>query len=57
MMKMTWREILFWLGIYELQATEEEVISEFKSEGKNLPSSEIIRQLVDERIKERREKI
>lgn len=61
MMKMEWEEILFWYDIYELQATEEEVVSEKlyddKGNKKILPSPVRIRELVNEKIKKRREKL
>ncbi len=57
---MTWKEVLFWYDIYELQVTEEEVISEWgadsKGNKKTLPPYETIRKEVEKRIKERREK-
>ena len=57
---MTWKEVLFWYDIYELQVTEEEVISEWgtdeKGNKKILPPYEIIREEVNKRIQERREK-
>ena len=58
MMKMKWNEILFWYGIYELQVTEEEVIQELKydknGKEKKLPPANTIRELVNERIEERK---
>ncbi len=57
---MTWKEVLFWYDIYELQVTEEEIISEWgvdeKGNKKNLPRYEIIREEINKRIQERREK-
>lgn len=58
MMKMTWRELLFWYDNYELQVTEEEVKNELeydsKGNKKKLPSYETIRGIVNERIRERK---
>lgn len=58
--KMFWHEILKWHDIYVLQSTEDEVINELKYDknGKvrSLPSPETIRELVDERIEERKQK-
>ena len=59
MMKMTWKEILFWYDIYELQVTEEEVIQELSydektGKKKKLPSVNEIRNIVNKRIAERR---
>ena len=57
---MTWKEVLFWYDIYELQVTEEEIISEWgvdeKGNKKTLPPYEIIREEINRRIQERREK-
>jgi hypothetical protein len=62
MMKMKWKEILFWYDIYELQITEEEVVYKYQkeiSEGKRqrMPKHEVIRKKVDEKIAERRKNI
>ncbi len=58
---MDWFEVLKWDYICELQATEEEVVSELsyddKGNKKKLPSSETIREIVNERIEKRKEKI
>lgn len=60
MMKMTFKDVFFWYENYELQVTEEEVVSELsyddKGNKRTLPSPSVIREIVDERIKERREK-
>lgn len=62
MLKMQFRrDILFWYDIYELQATEEEVISErrYDKKGKEikLPSPSVIREIVNEKIQERRNRL
>ncbi len=61
MLKMKWKDILFWHDIYELQSTEEDVVEElsYDSKGKKqkLPSYETIREIVNERIENRKEKI
>lgn len=57
MMKMNWREVLFWYNIYELQVTEEEIISELKIKGKSIPDYETLREMVQEKIQERRDKL
>jgi hypothetical protein len=61
MMKMTWKEIKFWYDIYELQATEEEVIQELsydsKGNKKTLPPPNVIRKKTLERIEQRRNKV
>jgi len=58
---MKWKEILFWYDIYEIQATEEEVVHDlgFDKNGKKkkLPSYKRIREVVEEKIKERRENL
>ena len=58
MMKMTWKEVLFWYDIYELQTTEEEVVGELsyddKGKKRSLPSPETIREIVNEKIKRRK---
>jgi hypothetical protein len=61
MLTMTWPEIVTWFDIYELQSTEEEVISDLsydKKTGKKktLPHPKRIREIVLEKIKERKEK-
>ena len=56
-MKLTRSQLFFWYKIYEIQATEEEIGHEYLSKPKGkLPSPEIMRKLVDDRIKERKEK-
>ena len=61
MLKMKWKDILFWYDIYELQATEEEVVQDLscdsKGNKKTLPSSETIREIVNEKIENRRDKL
>lgn len=62
MWKLTWSEIMWYYDNYELQATEEEVISELsydKKTGKkkDLPKPEKIRKIVDEKIAQRRKGI
>lgn len=58
--KMSWDEILKWYEVYELQKTEEEVVEERRYDNKGrtrtLPSPETIREIVNERLEERREK-
>lgn len=57
---MTWREVLFWYDIYELQATEEEVVGELciddKGKKRSLPSPGTIREIVNEKIEERKKR-
>lgn len=58
--KMFWHEILKWYDVYVLQSTEDEVINELKYDKnmkvRSLPSSETIREIVNERIEERKQK-
>lgn len=58
---MDWFEVIKWDDICELQATEEEVIYDLryddKGNKKTLPPQERIREIVNERIEERKEKI
>jgi hypothetical protein len=65
MMKMYYRnignpstDILYWLAIYDLQTTEEEVVSELSYDSKgnkrDLPSGKKIREIVNNRRAERK---
>ena len=59
-MKLTGIDLMFWYDIYVVQATEEEIANEIaeKAEGKKvrLPSANKMRELVNQRIKERKNK-
>lgn len=61
LMKLKRSEILFWYNIYELQITEEEIVNGILNPKRGnpgrLPSPEKMRKLVNEKIKQRREKI
>lgn len=54
MMKMNWKDILFWYNIFERQVTEEQVVYDLKfdknGKERRLPKPEVIRKLVDEKI-------
>jgi len=58
MLTMKWNDVLFWYDIYELQVTEEEIVQELKydknGKEKKLPPANTIRELVNERIEERK---
>ena len=57
-MSLKWSEIKKWYDIYLLQSTEEEVISDLsyddKGRKRTLPKPERIREIVLERIKEKK---
>jgi len=62
MWKLTFKELLFYYNNYELQATEEEVVSKHKqkvAEKKisKMPKYEAIREEVDSLIEKRRQEI
>ena len=61
LMQLTDRELFFWYNIYELQVTEEEIANEhlYREDGKKgrLPSTDVMRKLVEERIEKRKEEI
>lgn len=57
MMKMTWKDLLFWYKIFERQVTEEQVVQELKfdknGKERSLPSPQKIREIVDDKILKR----
>ena len=61
MMGLKWRDIKYWYDIYILQSTEEEVIQELSYDSKGnkrtLPKPERIREIVNERIAEKKGEI
>jgi hypothetical protein len=60
MESMTWDELEPWYDIYELQSTEEEIVSELSHDKdgkkKELPPPDKIRERTLERIEERKQK-
>ena len=58
MMTLSWRDLKQWYDIYLLQSTEEEVISDLSYDSKGnkrtLPKPERIREIVMDRIKEKK---
>lgn len=59
MMKMKIREIMFWYNIMEIQATTENEVNRLSydqktGKEKKLPSPEKIREIVDQKIKDRK---
>lgn len=59
-MAMFFSDVLFWYHRYEFQSVEEEVMHELSTDKngneKKLPNSYIIREIVNHRIKKRKEK-
>ncbi|PKL40748.1 MAG: hypothetical protein CVV44_03840 [Spirochaetae bacterium HGW-Spirochaetae-1] len=51
------RDLFFWYEICERQVTEEDIITKFRKENKEIPDPEKLRGLVDEEIQKRRERL